>query len=433
MTAESLVVDATPTDDDVVPKRYLRAVVVVAHAARRREYVVAHFGSASFWRTDRLGALAVRALIAGRSDDEAMDLVERIEAGAGERARDLFFALDSKGAMTRQPPSRAGRRLRVRRLVSRAMGPFMSAMGPVVRLAPTPLLVWMLEVWPSTMPGRHVWRSNRHVVINALRNSGYADRPESWLNDVSRRWAAHKRSYLFMYMSVGLSPARLAQLVDRLFNRESADAVAAQLQAAGPTVGAFLHGPLCVAVPNALRARGHEVVRSAVPGTHGTHVSETSRPIRDFFGDSPEMAVDVSDPLGSATLLRHLKAGRSVYVSLDEPANERKPAAEIEVLGQRWVRNDWPAWIAVRSGRPLALWSTHSSPNGVVLTSSPLLHPDLSLPVELRVAELSTRLYTFAETAIREHPGEWVGWIYLNTLIKTRNFASVPSALSSPA
>lgn len=415
MTAQSMVGDAPNTSKDVTPTRYLRALVAVAPAAKRREYVVVHFGSASFFRTDRLGALVVRALIAGRSDAEAMQLAERFETGAGERAQQLILALGAKGAMTPQPPP-TGRRLWLRRMMALALGLPLGVMAPVVRLAPTSTLAWMFEVWPSTPIGRHVWRTNRLMVISNLCASGYADRPEPWLLEISRRCAAYARNYLFMYLSVGISPRRLDRLVDRLFDRESTDALAAHIQVAGATVGVFLHGPLCVVVPNALRIRGREIVRSVLPWTHGTRVSDTYGPIRDYFGETSEMTVDVNDPNASGAFLRHLKAGRSIYVALDERARDGKPAAEIEMLGHRLARNDWPAWIAVRSGRPLALWTTHNASTGVVITASPLLHPDPTLRVDLRVAELTTRLYRYAEGTIREHPEAWTGWGYLSFL-----------------
>src|SRR4029077_11310219 len=112
----------------------------------------------------------------------------------------------------------------------------------------------------------------------------------------------------------------------------------------------------------------------------------------------------------------HLKSGRSVYVALDVPASERKPAAEVKMLGHAFPRNDWPAWLAMRSGRPLALWTTHSTPAGVVITASPTLYPDPSLPIGMRVADLSERLYALAEAAILEHPEAWTFLGYLHLL-----------------
>jgi hypothetical protein len=413
MTVESLTMDVGPVVNDVAPKRYLRALVAVGRSSRRREYMVVHFGSGSFFRTDRLGALVVRALIDGHSDVEAMDRVDRIEPGSGARARQLLFPLEMKGAMTRLPPAPGSYRRGLRRLVALAMGPPLSILGQVVRLAPTPVVAWMFESWPSSPLGHHVWRSNRVTVISNLRASGYAERPEAWLLDISRRCAAVARNYFFMYLMVGLSPGRLRRLVERLFDNDSADDLAVRLEATGATVAVFLHGPLCVAVPNALRMRGRDVVRAVVPLSHGNNVSERSGPLGDFFGDPPDMAVDVTDANGSGALLRHLKAGRSVYLAMDGPGNARKPSM-IEILGHSLPRNDWPAWLAVRSGRPLALWTSYNSPSGVVIDASPSLHPDPSLPIELRVAALSERLYAYAEAVIRQRPEAWTGWSFFS-------------------
>jgi hypothetical protein len=162
--------------------------------------------------------------------------------------------------------------------------------------------------------------------------------------------------------------------------------------------------------------------------THGIYLSESSGPLSNFFGDAPQMAVADNDSLvATGTLLRNLKAGRSVYIALDniihvrdhKTGELRKPKTEIEVemLGLRFPRNDGPAWLAVRSGRPLALWTTHCSPSGVVvLTGSQLIQQDLSLPIEERVAAMSQRLYACAEVAIRAHPEAWRYWSYLNLM-----------------
>jgi lauroyl/myristoyl acyltransferase len=437
MAADSLALRNSLSIGAVAPLRYLSALVVVARAAKRGEYVVIHFGSASFFRTDRLGAILVRSLVDGRSDLEAMHLVDQIEAGAGERAQGLIFVLEAKGAMTRMLPAQTGRGRRWRSLASKAMGLVVSAIGPIVRLAPISFLAWMLALWPSSPIGRHVWRANRWTVVNNLRASGYAHRDEGQLLDMSRHIAGHSRNYFFMYLSVGLLPRRRALLVNRLFERDSVDGLVARLESSGPTIGVYLHGPLCVALPMVLHTRGQVVVRSLIPRTHGTKVCERSGPLEDFFGEPREVGVDVTRPDASGAMLRHLKAGRSLYLGLDESPLEGRVGPEIGMLGQRWTRNDWPAWIAVRSGRPLALWTTHDSPAGIVVTSSPLLYPDPSLPLERRVAELSTRLYGHAEVAIRNHPEDWTGWGYLSFLTRSagRDTPAQPireSQISSP-
>jgi hypothetical protein len=217
-------------------------------------------------------------------------------------------------------------------------------------------------------------------------------------------------------------------MVHRVFDERSVNELAARLEPAEPVVGVFLHGPLFPAVPNVLRTRGREVVRAVVPLTHGINLSSRFGPVSHFFGDSPELTVAIKDPLDAmGALLRGLKTGRSVYVSLDDImfARDRqtgqlrkpKPAAEIDMLGRRFPRNDGPARLAVRSGRPIMLWTTHCSSSGVVfITASPLLYPDISLSAELRVGELSGRLYGFAEQAITSHPEAWRYWSYLNLM-----------------
>jgi lauroyl/myristoyl acyltransferase len=152
-------------------------------------------------------------------------------------------------------------------------------------------------------------------------------------------------------------------------------------------------------------------VRVVVIRTHGVNIGKASGPLNGFFGDAPEMYVEEHDPNVSGALLRHLKAGRSVYIAMDKLEVGGK-GPTIELLGHRINRVDGPAWLAVTSGLPIALWSTYDSAKGVAITASPLLHPDPSLPVKLRVADLSERLYACAEAAIREHPEAWTGWAF---------------------
>jgi hypothetical protein len=449
MRAESLPADALPAAQGAASPKYFRGVVAVSHSARRGEHIVAHFGSGSFFRTDRLGAVAIRALIDGRSDVEARKLVERIEAGAGERARRLIFNLDvMKGALTEVPPVRSNGRWRMRRCAAFVAGQVLSLMGFLIRVMPSALLAWILRTFLASPIAHRVPPSEQRALINNLQARGYTGRELAAAGRPRRSF-----SYLFMYLSVSLSPAKLNRLVDRLFDRHSADDVAAQIRTAGATVGVWLHGPFCTAVPNALRGRGLDVVRVVRPLTHGINVSASSGPLRGFFGDSSETTIGEADQLGlelvqqpsevdrmrmvaairsQSALLRHLRDGRSVYVGLDyienvvDPATGevRKPrqAAEVEMLGRRFLRNDGPAWLAVRSGRPLALWTTHYARSGaVVITGSALLYSDPSLPVEARVAALSRRLYECAEAAILEHPEAWRYWNQLSLLTVERN------------
>jgi hypothetical protein len=162
--------------------------------------------------------------------------------------------------------------------------------------------------------------------------------------------------------------------------------------------------------------------------THGINLREASGPLSNFFGDPPQMTVPDNVPLVAAkALLGHLKAGRSVYVALDnimhvmDPMSgenhKPKPLAEVEMLGHRFPRNDGPAWLAARTRHPLALWTTHCTRSGrVVITASPLVYPDPSLPIDRRVEAMSLQLYAYAEAAILEHPEAWRYWSHLSLM-----------------
>jgi lauroyl/myristoyl acyltransferase len=406
------VLDHIPRGYDIAPRGYLRATVAVARSPRHGEWVLVHFGAGSFLRTDRLGALTTRSLVAGRSGEEAMRLVEEIEPGAGDRARRLICLLGATGAMALEHPTR--RSVWFRMAASCAGGLILTAMAGLVRNAPIPLLARVFTSWAHHPIPRHAWRSGgRTVLVNLDRTYGREDK--DWLVNVGRASVVEaSRNYLYAYMCLALTSDRRDQLVERLFDGEAVDRVAQTLRTSGPVVGAFLHGPLHVPVANALRKRGLEVVRVIAARTHGMYVSARRGEMASFFGESAETTVTEADPSASGSLLRHLKTGRNVYVALDTVLDGQSKAAgtRIEWLGQNVERNDSPAWLAVRSGRPVVLWTTHQSGSSVILAVSAVLQPDAALPTGARVADLATRLYASAEAAIRQHPEAWLGWTY---------------------
>jgi hypothetical protein len=281
LKAASLSAEIASARPDGEPLGFLRAMVAVVRSARRDEYMVVHFGSGTFFRTDRLGALAIRALMRGRSDAQAIQLVEGLEPGSGVRARWLIDLLGSKGAMSHVPGSQAGMRSRLRRRAGLATGLTMSILARFVRVTPAPVLAWTFGILPSTAMGRSTWRTNRLTILNALRANG----------SVTPTRPNPQRNFLFMYLGTVLTPAQLSRLVEHLFDRASVDELSGRLQATGPTVGVFLHSPLCVAVPNVLRNRGHEVIRVLITRASGINVSQRASPLRDFYGESTELSV----------------------------------------------------------------------------------------------------------------------------------------------
>jgi Bacterial lipid A biosynthesis acyltransferase len=414
-----------PPRERVPSTRYLRATAAVARSGRSDEYLVA-FVRSGFWRTDWLGAKAVRALLDGFSDVDAVELVEKIEPGAGARARQLIDELAATGGMTSAPVNRSRIQWRIRRLAGQAMGIALQVAGPAARALPAFALEWGFRALPYSPVVGLVWRSRREAMTRNLIAAGYDRRSPRWLRAVGRACAAvSPRNGLFLYLSIVLPRARVDDLVRRLVDQGSADAAAARLESDGPAVCVFLHGPLVVAVPNALRRRGQAVVRAVTGGSHGTYVSRHSGTLGEFFGDSAAMAVEVVDAVASAELLRHLRAGRSVYVAL-ERSHARRAGAEIELVGHRFPRNDGPAWLAVRSGRPIILLTTRGSRDTVIVHASDSLRPDSTLPVDARVADLSARLYAQAEAMIGVHPEAWPLWGYLD-------FITVPGSLAATA
>ena len=391
---------ASTADRPTAPK-YLRALAAVTRSPRKGEYLVVLLRTGSFYRTDWLGAKVAQTLIDGKSDLEALDVIDRIEEGSAEWGQRLIYVLEAKGALTAsRPPSGLPRWQR--KLVAGIAGPALGAIGPILRIMPPRLVAAGFRMLLSVVTG------------SSLPSKGRGSRPRRSFN------------YAFMYLTICLTPPRLDRVVNHLFDHRAADEVAARVRSEGATVAAFLRGPLCPAVPNVLRTRGNEVVRVVAPLSHGVNISRGAGRLVDFFGESPPKLVIDTAPLFTAELLRHLKEGRSVYVGLDniqhvyDPKTgiltKPKAMAEVEMLGYRFPRNDYPAWLAARSGRPLVLWTTHDSSAGCVIKASPPIYPDASLPMTDRVAELSRALYRYAEAAIREHADDWRYWQHINLM-----------------
>jgi peroxiredoxin len=372
------------------PRAYLRATLAVARSYRKGEYVVIALRSGRFMRTDVLGAVAVRSLMDGRSGAETMAMIEHLEAGAGERARWLICMLGGKGAMTFWPPARSRLQAGLRRLVSSSAGLAMNAAIRVAGVMPIVILVRLYRMAP-------------------------------------RRLVAASSNGLFLFLSLIVTPERLNRLACRLFDRSSVQELAERLKTSDTSIAVFLHGELCAALPNALHAVHREIVRAIEPWQHGVSVSATSDKQPRFFGETAEMCVDVANPLGTASLLRHLKTRHTVYLGLDTWS--KRSEGVVEVLGHAFPRNDGPAWLAVRSGCPVSLWTTYASHSGVVIKTYPAIHPDPRMLVPERVVDVSNRLYADADAAIRAHPEAWLGsetpgWLTNRNVADTYNYRS---------
>jgi lauroyl/myristoyl acyltransferase len=350
----------------------------------------------------------------GMSDVNAAQLAERQEAGAAERAHLLIEGLATGGALTWNRPDRRKTRWRVRRLAAVTAGLGLGFASALVRHMPAPVVARAIGLIPSSLFATHVYRSGAAMTMAHLRSSIFADRPPAWLRRVGVGSAAVSvTNASFMFLTTVLARSRMNLVSDRVVDRSSADLLAAQVAEAGPMIGVFLHGGLFGVVPNVLRTRGHRVVRAVMPLTHGTYLSEASGKLTDLWGETPELTVDASDALGTAAMVRRLEEGSSVYIALDKLAIDRPPGT-VYILGLALPRNDGPAWLAVRSGRPLALWTTHLERGRFVISTTPTLQPDSALPPRERVARLSEQLYRLAEEAIRAHPEAWACWTYLD-------------------
>src|SRR5712691_4710794 len=141
---------ARPRESVSRRERYLHAVVAVVRSPRRGEFAIVHFGSGKFFRTDKLGATAMLAMVDGMSDVDAAALAEHQEAGAASRTHRLVDALAATGAIAWNRPDTSTNRWRVRRLAGLTAGVGLGAAAPLVRHLPVRVLAGTIGLLPSS-------------------------------------------------------------------------------------------------------------------------------------------------------------------------------------------------------------------------------------------------------------------------------------------
>lgn len=403
---------STSPDEEHRAHLYLRSSLIAIRYERGR-YVLFHPGSSSVTATDWLGARAARLLVRGYSNGEVARRVERDAVGAGERLRVLTTRLATIGAMTDVSPRRT-LRWYARLAGSLSLGWVLSVFSSMLRMVPLWALHWLYETLPETPFGTRTVRQSFAWMDGNLRASGFADTSPQRRAEIARAsGAASTRLSFFLYLCILLPAERFTQFLSQVIDVAGFEAMWRHVAQGGVVAG--LHSDLFWGAPIYLRTRGVPV--SSIADMFGLGVALASDlDIRSTF---PALFPNMIDSRGVMTgkeLLKRLRGGEVIMAAFDAPP-QREVMGEvmptIAFLGHSVRRFDGPAWLAVRSGKPLILVDMHRRGKRTVLDVM-ALERDGSLPAREQIAALTEQMYTQSEAFIRAHPESWMVWSYFH-------------------
>lgn len=394
---------------------YLRtSLLVVRHA--KRQYALYHPGSSVALLTDPTGAAVARRLILGWSGDVVREWLDQTMPGADERLRQLLDRLAIIGSVTDSPPRRTFR-WRMRVFGSLAASGVLSAALALLPHLPVRFLCWLLNALPSSPLISRTIGQIAPFVISMLDESGYQDLPVAWKHAVVRGSAATSaRTSTLMVIAHAASRKKITRLASLLVERRSSRALREAISETNGVIVAGLHSDIFV-MPFA------ESVVGDVPALGIADEGATLMPFE------PDTALTLNSYLGShilpthstmtmRTLARHLAGGGVVHILFDaRPEQSGGETATVSFLGHTLRRVDGPAWLAVRSGKPIVFAGVYRAGSQVGYDMSPQLWADQALTRSEQIRDLSERLYAEAEAFVRRHPEAWMGWSYLPMLL----------------
>jgi lauroyl/myristoyl acyltransferase len=394
---------------------YLHAVLIVVCHGRGRRYFVLQPHSFAVFPTDVLGAYAIRLFLLGSSASAIEAKVERRCPGAGKRWRHFRDGLYDVGAIGPCPPTRTPRWW-VQRSIALALGPVLSMLNALLRLAPLWMLQDLCERVPGTPLGRRAFGHLIPFIDANLRAAGYADRTPEWRLEVARAvTAATIRSHFMGYLMYVLPVARLNAFSWRVAEVRGVEHLIRAHRDSNGAIIAVAHWELWLAGPFRLRRMWPITLLADVGATDYGVASQHEIPA--FQGIH---LVNSAGYLAAKTLLDHLRAGRMAMLAFDvalPPTSLNATTKTIPFLGQSVARFDTAAWLSVQTGKPVLFLSTHREGRRVVVDLSPALEQAPGLSPKQQVARLTALLYEVAENHVRRNPECWLTWSWLHTLV----------------
>lgn len=385
------------------------ALIPLSHQSTGR-YGLFHPGSGVMIAVDRLGVLAARELLGGASLAQArqrLALTGRL-SHAGFDA--LAAALAQAGALGEVTGPRWRRE--VRALACRWLGVAGLRAADTLVALPYSAQRWLLSWLPRAVLGPRVMAQARWYLDGVLTASGYGEAPAVERERLIRAVCqATTRTMLFGLLSVVAAPTHAGAWLRRVVEARGAAEVDAAV-AAGGAVVACLHSEGYLAL---LARHAHTYARAAC-AVRAEMVSvnlDAHAPASDAVTRALGAQMDNTDPMAARRLADYLRAGGIVTLPFDgAPLNA--PTTHVELLAGRPLRaSRGPAWLAVRSGRPLYFATTHWDGQRVVIDYGEPLSVPGDLTRREQVTALTTELYQRANRWVEAHPGAWTGWTFL--------------------
>lgn len=400
----------------VTTDRYLRtSLLVVRHS--KRLYALFHPGSSVALLTDTIGAAVGCRLVAGWSEHSVRGWLNRKHPGSDPQLTQLLERLAIIGSLTDNPPGRT-LKWRTRVFASLALSGLLSIALAVLPHLPVRLLCWLLNALPSTPLVSRTVGQIEPFVTSMLDASGYAERSSEWKHAVACGSAATSaRTSVLLVVAHAATRQKIATLTSLLVDPRSSRALRQALTESDGAIVAGLHSDVFV-MPFS---------QSVVWDLPTLGIADEAATLMPFEPDSAltlnaylgAQLLSTHSPMTMRTLVRHLVGGGVVHILFDAVLEKLGgEAATVRFLGRRLRRVDGPAWLAVRTGKPIVFVGVYRAGSRVGYDISPPLHANAALLERSQlIADLSERVYMAAEAFVRRHPEAWMGWSYLPMLL----------------
>jgi lauroyl/myristoyl acyltransferase len=392
---------------------YLRSALIVARSPLAARFLVLHPRSFQRFHTDSLGAEALRWFSLGLSAAAVRAFVEHRCSGAGGRWNRMVSRLFVMGSLTNRSPVHNANWW-FRRLLALLLGRALSAGVGAWRHTPTRVLQRLLVWLPAILLERGAMKHLAPLIEANLVAGGYRDQPPAWRRSIARSVVrATLQTNLFSYLLYVLTPRQLADLLRAMLDVRGLEHIRRALDERQGAIVVGLHWHLFFAGVFYASTMGPVVQLSALG------LDEQSLAAEETFAATPfAEPVDSESPLVIRTLVRRLRAGKIVMLTIDVglPAGSERQVETIKFLHHDVPRYDTAAWLSVHTGRPIILAHPARKDGRLAVGfSPPILTPEAGTADE-RVRALSERLYAYADRQVREHPEAWLGWTSLGWL-----------------
>jgi lauroyl/myristoyl acyltransferase len=276
--------------------------------------------------------------------------------------------------------------------------------------------VWVLRLlldWlPRAVLAPRIVAHAQWYLDDALRRSGYdglsATERHCLLRAICR---AASRTMLFGLLVVLAEPHRAQRLLRQFVRPKGFDTVRAAAEAGGAVV-ACLHSD-CYPALLALQARTFEHASCVVRAEMVCVGLEAGAAPPDYVAQALGTQISNTAAMGPRLLAACVRKGGVVTLPIEAVPVGATRGQVVSLAGHPLRANRGPAWLAVRTGRPLFLATTRWVGRRVLVDYGEPLRVSADLSRQEQVERLTSELYARADLWVRAHPSDWTGWTFL--------------------